>query len=167
MLKRKYALSSTHRFTQHLREIKLKDYVTVHEYEFEIDDTIKRVQIHKKYSQNELKRIHDDSFLCGIENLILTKFISDGISDAMTVFERIFKTEKFIISKIPKKNEKHTRHEFPKQHNTSKRYCLLHKTRTHSNEECLTQGKNHEKAKKKFSNYVLPYIYMYLIMTTF
>ncbi|KAG0441539.1 hypothetical protein DMUE_0980 [Dictyocoela muelleri] len=88
-----------YRYSQYLRNIKLKDFYFVDDYKLAVEEVIKRIEIHKAYTQKESTRIYEEAFLYGIENKKSSKFISEGISDVSAIYERITETGKYIISK--------------------------------------------------------------------
>ncbi|KAG0435716.1 hypothetical protein DMUE_4577 [Dictyocoela muelleri] len=105
LLQMKYPIETSQHFTNYLKGLKMKNFYTIKEFKFAIDEIIKRITLHKDYTRKEIQRLVDDDIINGIEISIILKFISEGISDTQTIFDRINKTEKFIISKCEVSNE--------------------------------------------------------------
>ncbi|KAG0442254.1 hypothetical protein DMUE_0413 [Dictyocoela muelleri] len=73
LLKHKYPIQYTTNYQSYLNNLKLNDFYLVTDYNFAINETIKRLAIHDKYSKSEIERIEEDAFMNGIDRRILLK----------------------------------------------------------------------------------------------
>ncbi|KAG0439232.1 hypothetical protein DMUE_2578 [Dictyocoela muelleri] len=97
----------------------------------------------------------------GIEDSILTKFISEGITDFDKIYERMVDNENFIISKHVNNEKGNPKNKVRNLANNEKKWCRYHKVNTHNNNECLVQKKvKGEEKINKLSDYSLPYIFI-------
>ncbi|KAG0433575.1 hypothetical protein DMUE_5402 [Dictyocoela muelleri] len=161
MFKAKYSKSTIHTLQHYFRNLHLDKFHTTYEYKTAIDETIKRINIHKSYTQKEIKRLTEETFMFGIEDAILTKFISEGITDFDKIYERMVETENFIISKHVNNEKGNPKNKVGNLANNEKKWCRYHKVNTHNNNECLVQNKVKVKEKiNKISDYSLPYIFI-------
>ncbi|KAG0426848.1 hypothetical protein DMUE_5943 [Dictyocoela muelleri] len=81
MLKAKYSKSTIHTLQHYLRNLHLNKFHTTYEYKISIDETIKRINIHKSYTQKEIKRLTEETFMFGIEDSIFQdSFLKESLS---------------------------------------------------------------------------------------
>ncbi|KAG0439588.1 hypothetical protein DMUE_2327 [Dictyocoela muelleri] len=158
ILKHKYPENLNIRYNRYLQNLKLKNFQTIEQFKYAIDETIKRISIHKNYSKKEILRITNETFINGIDEKVLLKIIADGITEPEKIFERINEVEKFILSRT---NTNIHKEKFPVQKINSKynkKWCKFHQSKTHNDDECLVQ-KNSKNKINNIKNYLLPFIY--------
>ncbi|KAG0435490.1 Transposon Tf2-6 polyprotein, partial [Dictyocoela muelleri] len=154
----KYPTQTNFRYKRFLKNLKLNNFYSVINYKYAIDETLKRMKIHKGYSKLELKRLSEESFIDGIPDNILTKFISEGQKTYSQIFERISDTETFIISR-------NCSNEIYKIKDSQKNtmWCKYHKSITHDDKDCVVQNDFRKNKNGKINNIkdytILPYLF--------
>ncbi|KAG0435282.1 Transposon Tf2-6 polyprotein, partial [Dictyocoela muelleri] len=162
LLQHKYQTETMQRYQNYLREIKLKNFLTINEFKFAIDEVIKRITIHRNYTKREIQRLYKDTFLKGINEDIHLKFISDGICDVENIFNRIMETEKFIYGNPIYSQGINVKKENKFRIKPKNKWCRLHRVKSHDDKECLAQKKNFKsnESLNNIYNYLLPFIYV-------
>ncbi|KAG0435671.1 hypothetical protein DMUE_4605, partial [Dictyocoela muelleri] len=163
LLQIKYPVETTHRYQNYLRDLKLKNFLTINEFKFTIDEVVKRMTIHKNYTKKEIQRITNDTILNGLNEDILLKFISEGVLDVESIFRRIMETEKFICEKPNNHSENFERKVNKNSLKIKNKWCNYHRVKSHNDKECLTQKKKkYNDSLNNVSNFSLPFIYINL-----
>ncbi|KAG0436897.1 hypothetical protein DMUE_3984, partial [Dictyocoela muelleri] len=114
----------------------------VTDYNFAINETIKRLAIHDKYSKREIERIEEDAFMNGIDRRILFKFMSEDLTSPNLILSRIAETEKYILSNIKNSENVNVHNLYRNTNEVKEKWCKFHKVKTHDNDECLAQKRN-------------------------
>ncbi|KAG0436421.1 hypothetical protein DMUE_4237 [Dictyocoela muelleri] len=103
--------------------------------------------------------ISNDTLINGIDENVVLKLVSDGITDPTIVYERINKFEKYEFSKETsfKKSYKKIFHDI--NFKKSNKWCKLVKSKYHDDNECIVHKRNSEQKINNVKNYSLPFIF--------
>ncbi|KAG0438394.1 hypothetical protein DMUE_3118 [Dictyocoela muelleri] len=162
ILRQKYNTENAYKYYDRLINIKQKDYYTIRKYLKEIESNCYKLGLCLSWDNSTIKFKTQESFFQGLEvrtKLELSKYLRH---DFENVFNSILSTENMLIELLTRNDNYNTtddnlirnnRRQKPKYtHQTynetktskdirSKKYCSLHKSLTHSDEECLAQNK--------------------------
>ncbi|KAG0441269.1 hypothetical protein DMUE_1174 [Dictyocoela muelleri] len=164
LLQVKYPVEITQRYQSYIRDLKLKDFLTITEFKFTIDEVVNRITIHKNYTKKEILRITNDTILNGLNEDIHLKFISEGLSDIDLIFRRIMETKKFICIKFNNHSENFKQIENKNIFKIRNKACKFHRVKSHDDNEFITQKKERKfkDSINNVSNYRLHFIYINL-----
>ncbi|KAG0435475.1 Retrovirus-related Pol polyprotein from transposon 17.6, partial [Dictyocoela muelleri] len=156
LLQHKYPITSNNRYNNYLKNLKLKNFYTIEQFKFAIDETVKRMTIHKGYTKKEILRIKNEALISVIDENVLLKLALDGITEPDKVYERINDFEKFLLSKIKDIKSMNK----IEQKKVKNKWCDLHKSKSHSNDQCLVQKKDAKNKINHINDYTLLYIFI-------
>ncbi|KAG0438086.1 hypothetical protein DMUE_3315 [Dictyocoela muelleri] len=135
LLQVKYQVEITHRYQIYLKYLKLKDFLTITEFKFTIDEVVKRMTIHKNSTKKEIQRIKNDKISNELYEDIHLKFISEDESDVDSIFRRIMETEKFICVKLNNHSENFKQIENKNSFKIINKWCIFHRVKSHDDNE--------------------------------
>jgi hypothetical protein len=96
-------------------------------------------------SKLELAKREEKAFLCGLDKNTTLKFASEGVSDYKIIYKRIKDIENILMENLqfgtPACKEKD-------QKQWTRKWCKLHRTSSHNNDECITQMRERRSDKK-------------------
>jgi hypothetical protein len=96
-------------------------------------------------TKNDTLRGEENTFFQGLDKNTTLKYASDGVNDWKEIYKRIRETEDKLVEDVVVNSNSALR---VREKNLSKnKWCKLHRTNTHSNEECLTQRNLKEKSE--------------------
>lgn len=152
-----------------MEELHQENFYTIKDYRDIMVDIIQRLAICFNLTKDEATLKEEYYFVKGLDRNCYLKFIKEGIKDSTTIFNRINETENMIQNFLLAEGESGFSFKpIIKEENKTalKKWCKVHKTTSHSNEECLVQQKTNKKntdnKKKNEINMVDSYHLLFL-----
>ncbi|KCZ74793.1 hypothetical protein H311_04239, partial [Anncaliia algerae PRA109] len=159
LLKLKYPERDTYIYTQNLENIKQERYFYIEDYYLSLKENTKILSIIKNYTLREENEKTNEHFIQNLNASCRIQLFNKGIETVSEIIRTIQSTEQ-MIEQLYKEQEPDSTDIIKPMYQTKdnnkeirrKFWCKLHKTNTHSNEECLVQ-KNQIKTKASNSEH--------------
>lgn len=160
IFKLKYPVSESFTYVEALSNIKQRNFITIKNYARQIDYLIQRLAASRELTEAQQMEKKEEVFYSGLANETKLEITRLNIHRFSDIYRIIDETEKLIIQQNKNTRQHYTNDntEIPHEHknnNRTNKYCSLHKTRSHSNEECRSRNQGNTNNKRESKTYAL------------
>jgi hypothetical protein len=161
LLEAKFPSNDALKYYTQLTTLRQCDYLTIEEYKTSIEEVCKKLSICKKWNVESTNSKVEESFYNGLSRRTQLEMARLNVKSLGEMYQIIFTTESTMIEQIKANSarKKKVYDESPKHYNNNfrsdksehnhkqRKYCKLHKTSSHGDEECRAQNKlEHKKS---------------------
>ncbi|KAG0420429.1 hypothetical protein EQH57_0149 [Dictyocoela roeselum] len=155
LLRLKYNSTKAHHYYLKLANIKQRNFIRIKAYANKISEICNKLGICCNWSAELIKEKVEEAFFLNLEGCVKMEMAKLSKNNMNQIYETIEKVENMIIEEMYTKNKntegtknhkpsKNTIHNRSLDHNKTERmtkFCDLHQSKSHSNEECRKQKK--------------------------
>lgn len=152
----KYPSNTSYSIAQELSGLRQTNFYTIEDYIKKIDELTNKLAVMRHYTMNQINEKREETFYQGLDDLTKLEMTRLNIITYKEMYQVITETEKLLIQQYSYKqrydyNEDTTNKGYKKNYEkyVKKKWCKIHRSRSHNTEECRKQSTNTENEKKR------------------